>query len=187
MLELSVPELFKLFDLCHLSFVGNVALLWQLYRIKQQNRSLQHCPIFGILNRQAIDLRWQQVGRRYKNLSIIFLDVDRLKQANTYYGYDGANDRIRAALSQFRTDEVFRWLRGDEIVLLVHSHDAKAVADRVSRAFREYGLSATIGVAQCRYSSLKENVRVASDLVQSAKENGKRGMIFVKEDHQTRV
>ena len=97
-----------------------------------------------------------------KPFSLLFIDGDNLKRYNEL-GYQQGNDMIRK-LSMLITgslrnkDKVFRWLSGDEFVVLLKETDkadayqlAERIRNRVEDASKEWEYAVTIstGVATC--------------------------------------
>jgi diguanylate cyclase (GGDEF)-like protein len=88
-------------------------------------------------------------------VSILLLDVDGLKAVNDLHGHDGG-DRLlvstaTALRAATRPGDVVARLGGDEFAVLLDgtsAEQAAVVRDKVDRALREVGATASIGVAQ---------------------------------------
>lgn len=156
------------------NFALIVAVIYQRRSIKK----LHQCPTFGCLSRQGIDAYWQSI-RRKKGLSIVFLDVDNMHDANAKYGYQEVDKKLKSAFSKIRSDErLGRWYSGDELVLLVSQDGAFIAADRILQALLNEGLSATFGIVKAEGEFLSDCVKKASSLVQESKSQGIRGVIL---------
>ena len=115
-----------------------------------------------LLNARGFAARLQaeiKRARRYREpLSLLFLDMDRLKDINDRYGHRAGSDAIREVAALIRselreTDTAARW-GGDEFTILAPKTDKAAavgLADRIrvriADCTTEYPLTASIGVA----------------------------------------
>jgi len=161
------------------AILSNLAIVAKWREAKIKIEALTTCSTYGCLTRQGIDLNWQKRGN--KALSVIFFDIDKMKEANTEWGYTEVNRKISAVLSQIRSDEIVlgRWFSGDEIVILCLPSEAERAAQRLQQTFISEGMSATFAIAPCTHNDLAANVKPASDAVQAAKEKGDRGSITI--------
>jgi diguanylate cyclase (GGDEF)-like protein/PAS domain S-box-containing protein len=98
-------------------------------------------PLTGLLNRRAItehaQAEWQRAVREDRPLSVVIMDVDRLKQINDTYGHlagDAALRRLGDILkaSMRRYDWAGRW-GGDEFLLVLPGANADAARDVAER------------------------------------------------------
>lgn len=140
------------------------------------------CPVYKILTRTALEMRWKAI-KHHPNLAIAFLDVDKLKQANTFYGQAECNRRLAAALSVLREHEKFemsgRFYYGDEVAIIAPAGDIDKPINRVMAALRENGLSATIAVTRYKgEASLADAVKEANAIVENLKKQDIRGIVF---------
>lgn len=92
-------------------------------------------PLTGLLNRRGIEAAFE--GLTAGPLTVVMVDVDRLKAVNDDYGHEAGDDFLRAVASRIaanvaRSDVVGRW-GGDEFVLIlgVHPDAAHMVMERV--------------------------------------------------------
>jgi len=138
-------------------------------------------PLTGCYNRRFFD----EVGRREierhrrynKPLSVMFVDLNRLKHLNDRFGHDTGDLALRTVAAMLRrsvrgSDYVIRW-GGDEFLLLVTctGAEAEAKAEELKEAFaaerRSAGLPAdtglSIGIAEVESTSetLVNAVRLA--------------------------
>ena len=157
---------------------ANFIMLAQWQKARHKIASLTTCPTYGCLTRQGIDMEWERRRDRSK-YSVIFFDIDGMKQHNTDWGYSEVNRKIAAVMGQVRADELRlgRWFSGDEGVGVCLASEAWQLCDRLQRAFIGQEMSATFAIAPCSSPSLEECVKPAADAVQLAKLQGRRGTI----------
>jgi GGDEF domain-containing protein len=131
--------------------------------------------IFNVYTRQGLDIKISELGNDAKFL--VFIDVDKMHDANEQYGYEGTNTRIKNSLDIRSTDIVIksRWFSGDELIILTINNPV-AMLKRLHQNFIDNGLSITSAFTVFT-GDLEENVKVCSDKVQAAKSNNTRGII----------
>ncbi len=108
-------------------------------RIEEELKRLStHDSLTGLFNRaffQAESDRMQN-GRFYP-ISIIMMDVDKLKKVNDTYGHHAGDELLRRVANllrdTFRVEDVVARLGGDEFAVLLPSTDPAAAADAVQR------------------------------------------------------
>lgn len=161
-----------------ISLAVNFLLLASCRHSRRRARHFSICPAYGIPTRAALEQKWSTLSRRTTKLSVVFCDLDHMHTANEQFGYQEVDRRIRIALQSVRHAEIWRWYSGDEFVILCSVAEALQAAQRLQAAFQQQGLSATFGIAPCQSVNLLENVAQASDLVQQAKQKGRRGAIL---------
>jgi diguanylate cyclase (GGDEF)-like protein len=121
----------------------------------------------GLCNRRAFfSLAKEQLAQARGedgSSSLIFADVDGLKQVNDEFGHDAGDDMLRDAAKLlkrgFRESDVVARLGGDEFAVLAATPEGSASeiqdrlqreADRFNRAgTRQYELSISVGVVPC--------------------------------------
>jgi diguanylate cyclase (GGDEF)-like protein/PAS domain S-box-containing protein len=105
-------------------------------------------PLTGLLNRRAImehaEAEWQRATRENRALSLVLMDVDRLKEINDTFGHlagdealNGLAELMRAGTRRY--DWIGRW-GGDEFLLVLPGTDlnlARTLADRLRLKFKE--------------------------------------------------
>lgn len=161
-------------------FVSLRKLRMQMTALLADRDSLLYDPIFDCYNRTGLERRWEEVRDDH---GIIFLDLDDLHGANERYGYEGVNERVRAALQHsVRADEVFagRWYSGDELVICAPKTALIPIAYRAKEAFKAEGLTfiAAISTGYGFYDLLSV-VQHASSNVAAAKGTNERDSILI--------
>lgn len=119
-------------------------LLYRILHNVQQARLARIDPKTGLYNYRHLDEALAEQVRRAAQtgapLSVIFIDMDYLRDVNNTYGHlagDRALIAIAAAMSRMaRPQDVAARFGGEEFVLLLpglHKHEAAAVAERLGR------------------------------------------------------
>jgi len=131
-------------------------------------------PDYGTWNKRAFQLIQNRLGDKW---SVGFLDMDDLHVCNDKYGYENVNQKIRNALTMrtqkmARTDIMFRYFSGDEIVFVVRDKDARGTAMRILKSLKAQGLSCTMVVG--KVSQLDE----IKSKIQQMKRDNQRGEIY---------
>ncbi len=145
----------------------NSQLLSEIYEHRKTQEKLQymvrHDPLTGLPNRRWFSEQLMEdiklAGRNNQMLAVMFLDLDKFKEANDTYGHDygdlvlvSAAERVRDALRE--SDKIAR-LGGDEFIIILpnirSTNGAKAVADKVLESFDQpfifEGISCSLGVS----------------------------------------
>ena len=150
-----------------------------LDRLTQQlELQAMHDSLTGSLNRRgfnaAIEQEMSRAARYHRPLSLLIVDVDRLKEINDRWGHAGGDQALRAVAATLsdisrRIDRVAR-TGGDEFALLVPEAtmpDALDVAARLHAALRAstHGIPVTVSVG---VASNIEGVDAADDLIKAA-------------------
>ncbi len=135
-------------------------------------------PMTGLLNGRALREQSQRIRERALRfgipVSLLLIDVDRLKQINDEHGHDTGNlalQRVAHAIrhSKRASDVAARW-GGDEFAVGMEGADvpaARRVADAIASAVRNDGarppLTVTIGVASAAPTGAQEDLFAAAD------------------------
>lgn len=139
---------------------------------------------YGCYTRSGFEkLIWPQIQDEAK--FIIFFDVDDMHGINALHGYDEANELIKESLAVRGSDYMAgQWFSGDEFIVVItddptrlHESNPMEFAARLREIFFEHNISATFAVAPVISTDLYTNVAPAHQLVQEAKNNGRRGTI----------
>jgi diguanylate cyclase (GGDEF)-like protein len=120
-------------------------------------------PVTGLFNRhklnETLELEIERAHRYRRPLSLIIIDMDRLKAINDMYGHPAGDEALRtvaaAIRSQVRRVDLATRYGGDEFVILLpeaSESDARAIAERISaeiggRNPGPWQVSASFGVA----------------------------------------
>ncbi len=136
--------------------------------------------ISGLSNHRAGRAYLEDLLEEYKSksseFSILFIDGDGLRRYNTI-SYEAGNDIIKKlsdiiTCSKRRGDRVYRWLSGDEFLVVLkdtEADNAVKLAERMRRAVEEntadliYPVTISIGVA-----SYPEDGRSINDIISKA-------------------
>lgn len=127
----------------------------------------------GLLNRQALNDRWEHYLNSYPDLNtaLVLVNIDRFKRFNESLGKrkaDGMLTEISKRFKQIRNEfcEVFRY-HGDEYVLIVnydHIEEVEAVANKVIQVLldplivdeQDYFVTASMGISTSKTGQLAE-------------------------------
>jgi two-component system, cell cycle response regulator len=117
------------------------AVIYNSTRFEQTEQESQTDPLTGMANRRSLD-RLLEVGlaraaRTKSTVSVIVLDLDRLKEINDTYGHEAGDRALRAVGSVLRSvvreEDLCARFAGDEFIVTLwncsHEHDARRVAD----------------------------------------------------------
>lgn len=168
--------------------------------VKMENQAMTD-PLTGLLNRRAImehaEAEWQRAQREKRPLSLVLMDVDKLKEINDTYGHL-AGDQALSKLAELmragtrRYDWVGRW-GGDEFLLILPGTgavEAGNLAERLRLKFKAgktevkgIHMNMSLGVASSSMAdsskdSLKELMARADRALYQAKQKG-RGKVEV--------
>lgn len=123
--------------------------------------------ISGLPNHRAAELALTDLlatSRRVdENFAILFVDGDNLKQYNDTFGYEAGNAMIRSmgqVLAEYvrPRDSVFRWLSGDEFLVILprtKRDEALNIAERlrgvIEEQFLEFPIPVTVSIGVAAY------------------------------------
>jgi len=151
-------------------------------------------PLTGACNRrhffQHIEVEWERARRYRRPLSVLMVDVDRLKDLNDRHGH-AAGDRALVTLVEIcrqtlRSQDLLARMGGDEFAVILPETDlaeAHTVAERLLRYLvdtRSPGgdrpsFTVSVGVAQCdlEHGSPERCLQRADTALLAAKRNGR--------------
>lgn len=153
-------------------------------------------PLTGLFNRhkldEALETEVERASRYGRPLSLIMLDLDKLKRVNDTYGHSAGDSVLemvaQAIRSELRKLDLAARYGGDEFLVLLpeaHLKEATLVAQRICAriagiSFGGKPISASIGVAQWdkEYSSHEGFLEAADRALYRSKRNG-RGRVSV--------
>ena len=117
------------------------AVIYNSTRFEQTQHESHTDPLTGLPNRRSLDREFEaglaRVARARGNVSVVVLDMDRLKEINDTYGHEAGDRALRAIGSVLRstvrqTDLCARFA-GDEFIVVLWDcspeHEARRVAD----------------------------------------------------------
>lgn len=152
----------------------------------------------GLLNRRHFTSRLQEElarAKRYKTpLSLLIVDVDRLKTINDGFGHEAGDKAIKAVaqtlLQTLRTSDIAARYAGDEFAALLpqtSANEAMGLAKRIGQHVRQvcYGtanhpMSVSIGVADIDIAenmSAEELFVAADEALYAAKAAGRNSVV----------
>lgn len=107
---------------------------------------------------------------------VVYFDIDNMHQHNSQHGWDNVDRALRAAFShRRRTDILFRYKKGDELIAFVPKGDGQWFAERMQSdlrtAFPGIAISATFCVAP--------GIETAVEQVRQMKIAGQRRQVHV--------
>jgi len=130
--------------------------------------SLKICPSFKIFQRAALPLIKEETSSaKY----LAFIDFDKIHEANSAFGYEIVNSKIRKVFSHCRKQECtpIRWFSGDEFVILgEHNEVLNKIVNRLLFAAQKQGLSFTYSIIKIE-ESIENSVELASQKVSKLK------------------
>jgi diguanylate cyclase (GGDEF)-like protein len=143
-----------------------------------------HDPLTGCLNRRAFETalsrEFSRAKRHFRDLSLVFMDVDKFKQINDHYGHD-VGDKALAYIAEtiqslVRDEDILARYAGDEFILILPetpAPKADILIRRVRSCLNDYPLKHKDSViplsVSCGISSIhSENIERAADLIKIA-------------------
>jgi diguanylate cyclase (GGDEF)-like protein len=152
---------------------------------------LPNRAMFGELLRLAL-----HSARRYRRrFAVLFIDLDRFKTINDTLGHAAGDQLLQEIAARckrvLRGSDVVARLGGDEFVVLMQEADTRAQVERVAQklldaaalpvmlAGREYGVSASIGIARSDDGDDEQSLMKNADIAMyAAKDGGKNNYRF---------
>jgi len=147
----------------------------------------------GVANaRHFIELANREIARAHRNqqpFSVAYIDIDHFKNVNARLGHTTGDNLLRGVAQTIRAcireTDVLARLGGDEFILLLPEtglEATQAACRKVQQQLRDYAalhdwrISFTLGVLTCLQPPActpQELIRLADDLMDSAKKDGK--------------
>ena len=125
--------------------IGLYAMYVDITERKRVEEQLQfastHDALTGIFNRAYFETQLEHLQNNSKYpVSIVMVDVDRLKQTNDTLGHAAGDQLLRHAAivlqSAFRSDDIVARIGGDEFAVLLPNTDQSFTADAIARVVR---------------------------------------------------
>lgn len=155
--------------------------------------------ISGLSNQRAANLYLSKLIKKYeksnKEFSLLFIDGDNLKRYNRI-SYQSGNDMIRelasiVSLAIRSNDKVFRWLTGDEFLVILDGanyENAMEVAERIRHTVEErtrnsvYPVTVSIGISNFPNdgTDIEKVIGEAEKANISAKNRGKNNIVMAR-------
>jgi diguanylate cyclase (GGDEF)-like protein/PAS domain S-box-containing protein len=137
-------------DLHLLEFVSNqVALAIARKHIEEtQQHQSTHDNLTGLYNRQYYELEISRLQHsRQFPISMLMMDVDKLKRINDAYGHSAGDEYLRRVASilktAFRPEDMVARIGGDEFIAILpetNADSAKLVVNRLLHSFDKHNL-----------------------------------------------
>ncbi len=166
-----------------------------LEKIKELERDLIHDPLTGLKTRAFFEdelgvylsvLAQNEQGKRkewfgFRNLSIIFFDIDHFKKVNDTLGHDAGDEVLKSVAEIIRSslragDTAARW-GGEEMVVSLlgaSSEDAKAKAEEIREKVKTAGVTISAGISSSEKGiTLTELIKRADEALYRAKDTGR--------------
>ena len=146
-------------------------------------------------NARSANMYFNELNEKKEHCSIFFIDGDNLRNFNLVnykYGNE-AIERIGSVIQCTirKTDKVYRWLSGDEFIVVAEGIETNKVTDLAERIRRnvelefsqeESGLNATISIGISRYPIDSDNIHNIISFAElankEAKKMGKNRFVF---------
>jgi diguanylate cyclase (GGDEF)-like protein/PAS domain S-box-containing protein len=153
-----------------------IGRVWTFRDITEQKKAEEriwylscHDKLTGLYNRAYFEEELKRLNtRRQLPLSVIFCDVNGLKEMNDNYGYD-KGDLLLCKVAEilkdcFRTEDiVVRW-GGDEFITVLPNTDEKSTDDIIDRIYRrcelesEQGFPVSVSVGKAIKNKRSQNI-----------------------------
>jgi diguanylate cyclase (GGDEF)-like protein/putative nucleotidyltransferase with HDIG domain len=116
------------------------AVIYNSTRFEQTQHESHTDPLTGLPNRRSLDLQFEaglaQAARAASSVSVIVLDLDRLKEINDTYGHEAGDRALRAVGSVLRStvrqSDLCARFAGDEFIVVLWDCSPENEARRVA-------------------------------------------------------
>ena len=117
------------------------AVIYNATRFEQTEQDSHTDPLTGMANRRSLDRQFEEglerAARAKSTVSVVVLDLDRLKEINDTYGHEAGDRALRAVGSvlrpMVRQQDLCARFAGDEFIVVLWDcstdHEARRVAD----------------------------------------------------------
>ncbi len=184
---------------------ANITLQSQLIDIKELEAALREQairdPLTGLFNRRHMDdvlkRELSKASRNEKPLSVVFIDVDNLKEINDSYGHVEGGDKalqiFANVLKQIcRTEDIICRYAGDEFLVILHSTSTQSAYKRalewrkaisgikIKVDNKEFNIAFSAGIATFpdHCANGKQIIHCADQALYHAKELGRNQVII---------
>jgi diguanylate cyclase (GGDEF)-like protein len=171
-------------------------VVWLVVTQKRLLEHLQHHavtdPLTGVLNRRALyeaaERELARARRHDEPISVVYLDLDGLKEANDTIGHEAGDAMIvhvaQTARRVLRAEDLFARVGGDEFAAILPEagpDEARQIVDRLAAGFAEHAgapVRASFGVwtAVAPEDTIEDLLRHADQLMYEAKQAGGAGV-----------
>lgn len=170
-------------------FLGALIFAVLQYRIKKSKKIVKEMfekdALTEVYNRRAgMNYFTEMVNTSYMNtdeLSVIFIDVDGLKQINDSLGHEFGDDLlvsiVNIILEEIRDDDLFMRLGGDEFLLVINrigltgsSHVMKRIEERIESENQDNEKPFIMSISYGITSTYEENTHDVTELMRIADE-----------------
>ncbi len=171
----------------------------------QDSSAAKRDQLTKVYNRRYFDERLEmeiERARRYgRKISCVMVDIDEFKQVNATYGHQTGDSVLKiladVLLSSTRTSDIVSRYGGEEFVVILPEaagDEAAVVAERLRRAFEEYGVCFAEGEAvvtiSCGIATYPDHandsatlLRMADSAVFRAKSEGRNRCVVAFSDN----
>lgn len=173
------------------------------YRINELIREYENARNYAFYdeisclpNSKSARMYLDEIENSNQMCAVIFIDGDSLKRFNNV-SYDNGNDAIKEIaeiiqLSVRKSDKVFRWLSGDEFIVVATNIDyddtvrlAERIRSNVQNKFSGREIPATVSLGISMYPYDGDNIDIVIDNAEqankAAKDRGKNCYVFHSE------
>jgi diguanylate cyclase (GGDEF)-like protein len=115
------------------------AVIYNSTRFEQTEQESHTDPLTGLANRRSLDRQFEaglvRAARTQETISVVVLDLDRLKEINDTYGHEAGDRALRVVgnvlRSTVRTNDLCARFAGDEFIVVLWDCSAENETQRV--------------------------------------------------------